>query len=148
MNESDAIAKIAQSKSSANRVAKALSSSQLKSAISNLQSALKANEAREAARDSKRRADNIKKLSAMMAKLGLTASDLVGKSSRKPGEKALEQSKAFAKSKVRPRKGIKVAPKYKITTEGQTHTWTGRGRMPLVFKHFLEQGGSLDQCLI
>ena len=148
MNESDALAKIAQSKASANRVAKSLSSSQLKSAISNLQSASTAAEAREAARESKHRAANIKKLEAMMAKMGLSASDIAGKSSRKPGKKAGKQSKAGAKSKVKPRKGSKVAPKYKITSEGKTHHWTGRGRMPLVFKHFVEQGGSLDQCLI
>ena len=148
MNETDALAKIAHSKASANRVAKSLSSSQLKSAISNLQSALKATEAREATRDSKRRAANIKKLAAMMAKMGLTASDIAGKSPRKPGKKAVQQSKAGAKSKAGPRKRNKVAPKYKITSEGKTHQWTGRGRMPLVFKHFVEQGGSLDQCLI
>ena len=148
MNESDALAKIAQSKASANRVAKSLSSAQLKRAISNLQSALKATEAREAARDSKRRATNIKKLAAMMAKMGLTASDIAGKSSRKPGSKAVKQSKASAKSKLGAKKRTKVAPKYKITSEGKTHHWTGRGRMPLVFKHFVEQGGSLDQCLI
>jgi hypothetical protein len=51
MNESDALAKIVQSKASANRVAKSLSSSQLKSAISNLQSALKVTEPRETASD-------------------------------------------------------------------------------------------------
>ena len=48
MNESGALAKISQSKDSANRVAKSFSSSQLKNAISNLQFALKATEAREA----------------------------------------------------------------------------------------------------
>lgn len=148
MNASDALAKIAQSKASANRVAKSLSSAQLKSAISNLQSALKATEAREATKDSKRRAANIKKLAAMMAKMGLTASDIAGKSSRKPGKKTVKHSKPGAKSKVGPKKGAKVAPKYKLTSEGKTHQWTGRGRMPLVFKHFVEQGGSLDQCLI
>ena len=84
----------------------------------------------------------------MMAKMGLSMSDIAGKSSRKPGKKAVKQSKARTKSKVKPRKGSKVAPKYKITSEGKTHHWTGRGRMPLVFKHFVEQGGSLDQCLI
>ena len=113
-----------------------------------MQSALKATEAREAARDSKRRAANIKKLAAMMAKMGLSASDIAGKSSQKSGKKPTKQSKAGIKSKTGPRKRNKVAPKYKIASEGTTHQWTGRGRMPLVFKHFVEQGGSLDQCLI
>ena len=71
VNEIDAIAKVAKSKASANRIAKSLSSSQLKNAISNLQSALKAAEAREAEKDNKRRAANIRKLEAMMAKMGL-----------------------------------------------------------------------------
>ena len=149
VNEIDAIAKVAKSKASANRVAKLLGSSQLKNAISNLQSALKAAEAREAEKDNKRRAANIKKLSAMMAKMGLSPSDITGKASRKkPGKKNVNQSKASAKAKVGAKKGTKVAPKYTITSEGKMHQWTGRGRMPLVFKAFIDQGGALEQCLI
>ena len=83
-----------------------------------------------------------------MAKMGLTASDIAGESSRKRGSKTVKQSKAGAKSKVGPKKRTKVAPKYKITSEGKTHQWTGHGRMPLVFKHFAGQGGSLDQCRV
>jgi len=30
----------------------------------------------------------------------------------------------------------------------ELHKWTGRGRMPLVFKEFLDKNGSLDKCLI
>jgi len=148
MNELDAIEKIAKSKASANRIAKSLSPSQLKSVINNLQSALKAAEAREAAKDSKRRYANIKKVSAMMAKMGLSASDITGKESRKPSKKRVKQSKAAAKSKVGPKKGTKVAPKYVITRDGKTHQWTGRGRMPLVFKAFVDKGGALEKCLI
>ena len=148
VNEIDVIAKVAKSKASANRVAKSLGSSQLKNAISNLQSALKAAEAREAEKDNKRRAANIKKLTAMMAKMGLSPGDIAGKASRKSGKKRVKQSKASAKSKVGPKKGTKVSPKYTITSEGKTHQWTGRGRMPLVFKAFVDHGGTLEQCLI
>ena len=148
MNEIDVIAKVAKSKASANRIAKSLSSSQLKSAISNLQSALGAAEAREAEKDNKRRAANIKKLTAMMAKMGLSPSDITSKASRKSGKKRVKQPKSAAKSKVGPKKGTKVAAKYTITNEGTTHQWTGRGRMPLVFKAFIDQGGALEQCLI
>jgi DNA-binding protein H-NS len=148
VNEIDAISKVAKSKASANRVAKALASHQIKSAISNLQSALKAAEAREAEKDNKRRAANIKKLSSMMAKMGLSPSDITGKASRKPGRKNVKRSKTSAKSKVGPNKGTKVAPKYTITSEGKTHQWTGRGRMPLIFKAVIDQGGSLEQYLI
>ena len=148
MNEIDAIAKVAKSKASANRIAKSLSSSQLKSAISNLQSALNAAQSRETEKGNKQRAANIKKLSAMMAKMGLSPSDITGAASQKTGKKNVKQSKAPAKPKVGPRKGTKIAPKYTITSEGKTRQWTGRGRMPLVFKHFIDQGGSLEQCLI
>lgn len=148
MNDIDAIAKVAQSKATANRIAKSLSLRQLKSAISNLQSALEAAEAREAEKDNKRRAANIKKLSVMMTKMGLTPSDITGRAALKPGKKRVKHSKIPAKSKVGPKKGTKVAPKYTITSEGKTHQWTGRGRMPLVFKAFIDQGGALEQCLI
>jgi DNA-binding protein H-NS len=148
VNEANAIAKIAKSKATANRTVKSLSPSQLKSAISNLQSALKTAEAREAGKVNKQRAANIKKLSAMMAKMGLSPSDITGKALRKPGKKRVKQSKASTKSKAGAKKGTKVAPKYTITIEGTTHQWTGRGRTPLVFKAFIEQGGSLEQCLI
>ena len=148
MNEIDVIATVAKSKASANRVAKSLGSSQLKNAISNLQSALKAAEAREAEKDKKQRAANIKKLAAMMAKMGLSPSDIASKASRKSDKKRVKQPKSAAKYKVGPKKGTKVSPKYTITSEGKTHQWTGRGRMPLVFKAFIDRGGALEQCLI
>ena len=153
MNEVDAVAKIAKSKASANRIAKSLSHGQLKSAIGNLQSALKTAEAREAEKNNKRRAANIKKLASMMAEMGLSPSDIAratsGKGQKSGPRKAKVGTKTTAKkSKVGPKKGTKVAPKYKITSDGKTHKWTGRGRMPLVFKHFVEQGGALDKCLI
>ena len=153
MNELDAIAKIAKSKATANRIAKSLSHSQLKSAIGNLQSALKTAEAREAEKNNKRRAANIKKLASMMAEMGLSPNDIAKATSSRAQTVGAKKSKVRAKtttrkSKVGPKKGSKVAPKYKITSEGKTHKWTGRGRMPLVFKHFIEQGGALDKCLI
>jgi DNA-binding protein H-NS len=148
VNEIDAIIKVAQSKASANRIAKSLGSGQLKSAISNLQSALKAAQAREAEKNKKLRAANIKKLATMMASMGLSPRDIIGKASQKPGKKSVKRSKTSAKSKVGPKKGTKIAPKYRITSEGTTHQWTGRGRMPLVFKAFVDQGGTLEQCLI
>ena len=153
MNESDAVAKIAKSKAAANRVAKSLTYSQLKGAIGNLQSALKTAEAREVEKNNKRRAANIKKLASMMAEMGLSPSDIArgtaGKGQKAGAKKPKAGVKTAAKkSKVGPKKGTKVAPKYKITNDGKTHKWTGRGRMPLVFKDFIEQGGALDKCLI
>jgi len=38
-----------------------------------------------------------------------------------------------------------IKPKYKITIENEVHTWTGRGRIPQVFK---EVKNDLDKYLI
>ena len=86
------VCEIARSKYSANRVAKSLSSSQLKSAVSYLQSAFTAAEAREGARNSQRRTADIKKLAAMMAKMSLKASDIADKNqeSRQQNSEAIE----------------------------------------------------------
>ena len=146
MKESDVISALAKSKASANRVAKSLESKMIKAAIGNLQTALKTLEAREAAKESKRRDANIKKLSAMMAEMGLSASDLSGGKPKKAAAKT--KTKATTKKKAGPRKGTKVAPKYQIVADGKKIKWTGRGRMPVAFREFVEKGGSLEQCLI
>ena len=82
----------------------------------------------------------------MMAKMGLTAADvknlLATPSNRKTASKNTHHRKTA------PRKGKKVAPKYSIKAGKKVHKWTGRGRMPLVFKEFVETGGALEQCLI
>lgn len=153
MKEVDAIKVIAKSKATANRVAKAIDLGQLELAITHLQNALKTAQSREAKKDSQRRAANIKKLTSMMAEMGLSPQDIAKSTLKTPAKKSTKKSNASTKSatkklKVGPRKGSKVAPKYKITSEGKTHKWTGRGRMPIVFKNFVENGGTLDQCLI
>lgn len=146
MKEADAIAAVAKSKAAANRAAKNLSPAQLESAAANLKAAAVAAKAREASKADKRRAANIKKLSAMMAEMGLSASDIGG--AGKPGRKKAPVVKTKAKSKRGARKGTKVAPKYQISAGGKNHKWTGRGRMPVVFREFVEKGGSLEQCKI
>lgn len=43
----------------------------------------------------------------------------------------------------------KVAAKYRLTDEsGQVHEWSGRGRTPLVFQKFFDEGNSKEDCLI
>ena len=153
MKEANVIKVIAKSKATANRIAKAIDHKELKLAMANLQRALEVAEAREAAKDSKRRAANIKKLTSMMTEMGLSPQDfdkkalknLDGNSSKKT---KVNKNSAAKNSKVGPKKGSKVAPKYKIVSEGKTHKWTGRGRMPIVFKNFVGEGGTLDECLI
>ena len=144
---SNALLGIAKSKSTANRLAKSLSAAELKKAIDHLQSALTAIQKRESAKAAKKQAADLKKLKAMMAKMGLSAADVRKLTAPQPKRRAASK-KTAAKRKTGPRKGKKVAPKYQLKVGKETHKWTGRGRMPLVFKEFLEKHGSLDKCLI
>ena len=144
---STALLGIAKSKSTANRLAKSLSAAELKKAIDHLQSALTAIQKRESAKAAKKQAADLKKLKAMMAKMGLSASDVRKLTAPQPKRKVASK-KTATKRKTGPRKGKKVAPKYELKVGRETHKWTGRGRMPLVFKAFLDKNGSLEKCLI
>ena len=143
---SNILQSIAKSKATANRMAKALDASELKKAINNLQAVLVATKKREAKKAATKRAADLKKLKAMMAKMGLSATDVKKLIATAPKRKAA--SKKTTNRTTGPRKGKKVAPKYQLKVGKETHQWTGRGRMPLVFKAFVEKGGTLEQCLI
>ena len=93
VKDTDVIKALAKSKASANRVAKSLETKMIKAAITNLQTALKTLEAREAAKHSRQRESNIKKLAAMMAEMGLSASDLAGGTTKKAGKKSAAKAK-------------------------------------------------------
>ena len=95
----------------------------------------------------KARSTNLKKIKSMMADLGLTTADLTS-TTAKIASKRGRPKKAVAKTKRGPKKGRKVAPKYALKVANKTHQWTGRGRMPLVFKNHIESGKSLESCLI
>ena len=138
---------IAKSKVTANRMAKAMSVSDLENAIKNLQGALNKAKKQAADKAAKKQAADLKKLKAMMAKMGISAADVQKLAGVKTKRKAVGK-KATSKRKTGPRKGKKVAPKYQLKVGKETHQWTGRGRMPLVFKEFAEKNGSLDKCLI
>ena len=66
--------------------------------------------------------------------MSFSSGDITEESPQKRGKKRAKRSKVSTASKVGPKKGTKVAPKYKITTEGTTHRWTGRVLIPLVLK--------------
>lgn len=143
MSDTNFLATIAKSKAAANRAAKTLTLSQLEKAIANLSSAVKAAKARESVKDQKKKALAIKKLQTLMATAGISPEDM--------GLAASPQKTIKAKRKVNSAKGKKrgvVLPKYQLTVEGKTTQWTGRGRMPVVFREFVDNGGSLEQCLI
>ena len=144
MTISKILLNVAKSKVAADRVAKALSPEDLSRAIKNLQAAAAKIKKEEADRAARQRAANLKKLKSMMVKMDLSAADVRALS--RAGAK--RPKKSAAKSKAGPKKGTKVPPKYQLKVGKQTHKWTGRGRMPLVFKDHIAKGGSLDQCLI
>lgn len=142
-----ALRSIAKSKATANRLAKTLTTAELEKAIANLQGALDSAKKRESDKAAKKQAADLKKLKAMMAEMGLSAADLRKVSGQRTARKTATK-KASTKAKRGPRKGKKVAAKYQLKVGKETYKWTGRGRMPLVFKAFLDKNGSLDKCLI
>lgn len=144
---SNILLSIAKSKATANRAAKSLEINDLKKAIDHLQAALITAEKREAKRAATKQAADLKKLKSMMEKMGISAGD-VKKLMATPVERKAGSKTTSTKLKTGPRKGKKVAPKYQLKVGRQLHKWTGRGRMPLVFRDFVEKGGSLDKCLI
>lgn len=139
---------IAKSKLAARRAAEMLSDDELNSAIANLGYAKESKAKREAEKAAKLKAANIKKVKSLMDQLGISATDVKSPSAAGKPKKATPKSKRAAKRKTGPKKGSKVAPKYQLKVGKQTHKWTGRGRIPLVFKEHVAKGGSLEKCLI
>ena len=137
MTDTISIASIAKSKVAANRALKSLTIEQAERAIANLTVATETARAREAERAEKKKAIAVKKLKTMMDEMGISAADITGSDS----------APAVSARKARKKSG-KVPAKYSITVDGETHQWTGRGRTPVVFRNYVEQGGSLDDCLI
>jgi DNA-binding protein H-NS len=84
---------------------KSLTHGQLKSAIGNLQSALKTAQAREAEKNNKRRAANIKKLASMMAEMGLSPSDIARATSGKGQKAGPRKAKVGTKTTAKKSKG-------------------------------------------
>lgn len=138
MTEVQALQVIARSKAAANRAVKGLDIEQVERALNNLSAAAKTIKERESQRAQRKKDVAVKKLKSMMDQLGISAEDIV----------AEKKSASTRKKTTGPKKGNKVAPKYQISVEGQVFKWTGRGRTPVVFKNYIDQGGSLDDCLI
>ena len=138
MTEAQALQTIAKSKAAANRALKGLDIEQVERALHNLSAAAKTLKERESQRAQRKKEVAVKKLKSMMDELGISAEDIV----------ASKRSASPSKKTTGPKKGNKVAPKYQITVDGETFKWTGRGRTPVVFKNHVDQGGSLDDCLI
>ena len=139
---------IAKSKLAARRAAEMLSDDELSSVIANLRTAKTSKAKREKEKAAKLRAANIKKVQTLMNQLGISAIDVKSSAASGKPKKAVSKKRKPTKKKTGPKKGSKVAPKYQLKTGDQVHKWTGRGRMPLVFKEHLAKNGSLEKCLI
>ncbi len=62
-------------------------------------------------------------------------------------EAGIDMEDLVGSAELAPRK--KVQPKYRIVDEeGQTHEWSGRGRTPVAFQRYFEQGFTKEDCLI
>ena len=138
MTEANSLKSIAKSKAAATRAVKSLDSQQLERALANLTAAAETIKQRESLRAQRKKEAAVKKLKSMMDEMGISAADITRTSKSKGKGKRATDSK----------KGNKVPPKYQISVDGVTHQWTGRGRTPVVFKSHVENGGSLDDCLI
>ena len=152
MTKNKSLLSAAKSKVAANKMVKSLAPEDLDRAIQNLQAAAAKIKKVEAEKAARKREANLKKLKAMIAKMGLSAADVRDLSGTGAKKRPDRSKKAAATRKTPakrgPKKGTRVAPKYQLTVGKQTHKWTGRGRMPSVFKEYVAKGGSLDKCLI
>ena len=104
--------------------------------MNNLQSAEQFLKKQAAKKESADKTKKIKKAISILNNMGLKPEDL---GSSKNGSGAKRGSKQTSR---------KVPAKYRITVKGATTEWSGRGRMPLVFKDAMRKSGSLDKYLI
>ena len=152
MNNKSFLARIGRSQKLANDVAKSMPPEELGRAIKKLQSAAEKIKKSEAGKAARQKAANLRKLQSMITEMGISAAEVRGLSvaaaKKRPGRPKKTANEQKAVVRKGPKKGTKVAPKYQLKVGKQTHKWTGRGRMPLVFKEHVAKGGSLEKCLI
>ena len=131
-----ALLKIAKSKTAARKIASQLNLPDLDAAILNLQSAKQFLAKQAEKKSDAQKAKQIKKALSMLDRMGLKPQDL---------------GKFSARNKKPTRKGSptrKVAAKYRITVKGVVTEWSGRGRMPVVFRDAAGKDGNLSRYLI
>ena len=131
-----ALVKIAKSKTAARKVASQLNLPDLDAAIRNLQAAKQFLAKQAAKKNDAQKARQIKKAMSMLDRMGLRPEDLGKSSKRTP--KPIKKSAATRK----------VAAKYRITVSGVVTEWSGRGRMPVVFRDAAGKDGNLSRYLI
>lgn len=124
--------KMAKSKTAARKIASQVSSTELGLVIRNLESAKEFLDKKAERTRNAQKTQRIKKVMAMLDKMNLTAEDLPR--SQKPTNKS--------------KPNRQVPAKYRITVKGAVTEWSGRGRMPLVFRDALTKNPNLDRYLI
>ena len=131
-----ALVKIAKSKAVARKVASQLNLQDLDAAIRNLQAAKQFLAKQAAKKNDAQRARQIKKAMSMLDRMGLKPEDL-----GKPSKRTTKPTKKSSPAR-------KVAAKYRISVKGVVTEWSGRGRMPLVFRDATGTDGNLSRYLI
>ena len=131
-----ALLKIAKSKTVARKTASQLTTAEVDAVIRNLQAAKQFLAKQAAKKDSAQKAKQIKKVMSMLDQMGLKPEDL-----GKPQKRSAKTARKSAPKR-------KVPPKYRITVKGVVTEWSGRGRMPVVFRDALGKKGDLGRYQI
>ena len=128
---------LAGNKAKARAAAKELSIPQLENLIAGFNKALEKAKEEEAALEAEKAQKTARaaEIADLIANSGLTVEEIVALSTPKT-------SKAGAK------KRNTVEPKYRLTVDGETYEWTGRGRTPKVFQEYFDAGNSRDSVTI
>jgi DNA-binding protein H-NS len=119
---------LAGNKAKARAAAKELNVAQLENLIAGFNNALEKAKEEEAAQAEQQalKSARAEEIATLIAKSGLTMEEIALLSTPKAG--AI--------------KGKTVEPKYRLTVNGETHEWTGRGRTPKVFQKYFDAGNS------
>ncbi|MGJ8645412.1 MAG: H-NS family histone-like protein [Marinomonas colpomeniae] len=119
---------LAGNKAKARAAAKELNVAQLENLIAGFNNALEKAKEEEAAQAEQQalKSARAEEIATLIAKSGLTMEEITLLSTPKAGAT----------------KGKTVEPKYRLTVNGETHEWTGRGRTPKVFQKYFDAGNS------
>jgi DNA-binding protein H-NS len=125
---------LAGNKAKARAAAKELTVAQLENLIAGFNNALEKVKEEEAAREAEQamKSARAEEIASLIAKSGLT----------------MEEITLLTAPKAGATKGKTVDPKYRLTVDGQTHEWTGRGRTPKVFQEYFDAGNSRESVEI
>lgn len=125
---------LAGNKAKARAAAKELSVAQLENLIAGFSNALVKVREEEEARDAQQafKSARAEEIANMIVESGLT----------------MEEISQLTTPKAGATKGKTVEPKYRLTVEGETYEWTGRGRTPKVFQQYFDAGNSRDSVEI